>query len=93
MLVRRVFPSYAYGLGIVGFPARNLAKIKLTHHRDLRSALGRASMAHARLHPPSLYGPILSLLRNVDTFTVANTLPNFQTQFWGFISTETRSTQ
>jgi hypothetical protein len=31
--------------------------------------------------------PILSLLRNVDTFTVANTLPNFQTQFLGFIST------
>jgi len=28
--------------------------------------------------------PILSLLRNVDTFTVANTLPNFQTQFLGF---------
>ena len=27
--------------------------------------------------------PILSLLRNVDTFTVANTLPNFQTQFFG----------
>jgi hypothetical protein len=32
--------------------------------------------------------PILSLLRNVDTFTVANTLPNFQTQFLGFISTD-----
>jgi hypothetical protein len=32
--------------------------------------------------------PILSLLRNVDTFTVANTLPNFQTQFLGFICTD-----
>jgi hypothetical protein len=32
--------------------------------------------------------PILSLLRNVDNFTVANTLPNFQTQFLGFISTD-----
>jgi hypothetical protein len=32
--------------------------------------------------------PILPLLRNVDTFTVANTLPNFQTQFLGFISTD-----
>jgi hypothetical protein len=32
--------------------------------------------------------PILSLLRSVDTFTVANTLPNFQTQFLGFVSTD-----
>ena len=32
--------------------------------------------------------PILSLLRNVDTFTVDNTLPNFQTQFLGFVSTD-----
>jgi hypothetical protein len=31
--------------------------------------------------------PILSLL-NIDTFTVANTLPNLQTQFIGFISTD-----
>ena len=30
----------------------------------------------------------MSLLRDVDTFTVANTLPNFQTQFLGFVSTD-----
>jgi hypothetical protein len=32
--------------------------------------------------------PILSLLRSVDTFTVADTLPDFQTQFLGFVSTD-----
>jgi hypothetical protein len=69
------------------FRPANLGKIKLTRC-DLPSALGRASMAHARPHPPPLYGPILSLLRNVGTFTVTNTLPNLQTQFWGLISTD-----
>jgi hypothetical protein len=32
--------------------------------------------------------PISSLLGGIDTFTVANTLPNFQTQFIGFVSTD-----
>jgi hypothetical protein len=32
--------------------------------------------------------PLFSLLRDVDTFTVANTLANLQTQFLGFISTD-----
>jgi hypothetical protein len=38
--------------------------------------------------PQTSPAPLLSLLRNVDTFTVANTLPDFQTQFIGFVSTD-----